>query len=846
MINRRILWILSLTAVFFTLTACAIEQPAETDEPTEDVTNPVEETDNEETETPTDEPEPTNTPEPEPTDTPEPVEEEPTPEPIEEEPAPEPVEEEPTAEPIDISDLPGEPATIVNDEGGPVNITGVVTYTSPFFTLGVTAPVVILEDQAGFVDRDENYIFPVESQALGQITSDFFTSPFTYSLALPIEPQGGFRDVDNDGEADQGVQVFAVAYWTNTYGDPFLEERDLGGGGWSGSYASTIISTDPDFEREIVGGIFLVFAQDDQQGFPSGFGDDQLLFTEDDPIVSIPAGYTIVDINSEPFIFDRSRNPVVDLLEAEGAALVDYSEETYTEAFNGLVDQLINEYAFTDYKGINWEALRAEFSPFFEEADANEDADLYLRALRDFAWRIPDGHVSGPFIGDEFRENVLGGLGLAMRELDDGRAMVTFVVENSPASDAGIEERAEITAVNGVPVTEHIDNTIGWTGPYSTSHAERLAKQQFALRFPTGSTVELTYTNPGGSSQTVSLNASSELDSYFYWFEDDDRDGFELPVEYELLDSGVGYVNIFSFSDNSLLAITLWERMIRTMKDEGVTDLIIDMRTNGGGLGSLANNMSAYFFQETFPLGNSSFWDDERGEFYADPENVREFVLPPEDLRFDGNVVVLVGPDCASACEFFSFNFTITDRATVVGHFPSGGLGGAVDSVAMPEDENFRFTQGRAVGPDGNIHIEGIGVVPDIRVPITEETLFDQEDAVLETAVAFLVGEIVDKGPISIGESIDDTILPGQKFRYTLTLSEDDVFDMLVDSNTDGVNLILTVLDENDNVLAETEPDTRTGFVDIALGDTVTLILEVSTEDNKTQADFTISVADAS
>lgn len=838
MINRHLIRLLGVTAVLFLITACAIEQDSELPDPTA-----VEVEVEQETNTPEPEEDPTDTPEPEepdPTDTPEPeVEPEPTD-------TPEPEEEEPTSEPVEETNLPGEYATIVNDEGGPVSITGVVSYTNPFFTIGVTAPVIILEDQAGFVDRNENYIFPVESQTLGQITSDFLTSPFSYTVALPIEPQGGFRDVDFDGEEDTGIQVFAVAYWTNTYGDPFLEERDLGGGGWSSSYASTVISTDPDLEHEVVGGKLLVYARDDQQGFPSGFGDDRMLFTEDDPIVTLPAGYTLVDLDTDPFTFDRSRNPMVDLLESEGAALVDYSEETYSEAFNGLVDQLINEYAFTDYKNIDWEALREEFLPLFEEADANDDADLYLMALRDFAWRIPDGHVSGPFLLEEFRQNVLGGIGLALRELDDGRALVTLVVDNSPAADAGIEERAEITAVNGTPITEHIDNTIGWTGPYSTSHTERLAKQQFALRFPPNSSVELTYINPGESTpQTVTLDTSSELDSYFFWFEDDARDGFELPVEYELLDEGIGYVNIFSFSDNSLLAVTLWERMIRNMKDQGVDDIIIDMRTNGGGLGSLANNMSAYFFQEVFPLGNSSFFDEERGEFYSDPENVREFVLPPEDLRFDGNVVILVGPDCASACEFFSYNFTITDRATIIGHYPSSGLGGSVDEVAMPEDESFRFTQGRAVGPDGEIHIEGIGVEPDIVVPVTEEALFEQEDAVLEAAVTFLMGDIVDQGSIAIGDSVSETILPGQTFRYTLTVEDGDVFDMLVDSNTDGLNFVLTVYDENENLLAESDPDTRTGFVGIDLGQDATLILEVSTEDGQTAGDFTLTIADS-
>ncbi|MCU0474825.1 MAG: hypothetical protein MUC99_01695 [Anaerolineae bacterium] len=154
------------------------------------------------------------------------------------------------------------PATVINDEGGPVVITGSVTYTNPFFTIGSAAPLIILEDQAGFVDRNKSYLFPPESQALGQITSDFYTSPFTYSLSLPIEPRGGLRDVDQDGQTDAGVMVFAVAYWENVWGDPFLEERDMSGGGWSTAYASTVVSEDPELLREVVGGKMLVFAPD--------------------------------------------------------------------------------------------------------------------------------------------------------------------------------------------------------------------------------------------------------------------------------------------------------------------------------------------------------------------------------------------------------------------------------------------------------------------------------------------------------------------------------------------------------------------------------------------------------
>ena len=121
--------------------------------------------------------------------------------------------------------------------------------------------------------------------------------------------------MDQEAEEEVGVQIFAIAYWTNTFGDPFLEERDLFGGGWSTAYASTRVSEAADTECEIIGGKFLVYAGDDTQGFPSGFGEDGLLFTEDDPMVTLPQGYTVVDLYTDPVTFDRSRNPVIHLCE---------------------------------------------------------------------------------------------------------------------------------------------------------------------------------------------------------------------------------------------------------------------------------------------------------------------------------------------------------------------------------------------------------------------------------------------------------------------------------------------------------------------------------------------------
>ena len=635
------------------------------------------------------------------------------------------------------------PAPMVNDEGGPVVISGAVEYTNPLFTDGVTQPLVILEDQAGFVDRNEQFLMPVESQTLGQITSDFYDSPFTYSLTLPITPRGTYRDVDNDTEEETGVQVFAIAYWNNTFGDPYLEERDLYGGGWSTAYASTRVSSDADTAREIVGGKFLVYAPDDEQAFPSGFGEDGFLFTGDEPVVTLPQGYTIVDMDTDPFTFDRSAFPVVDLIEPEAAAVDDFSGMDYVEAFDAMLAKLRTEYAFTEYKNIDWDALEAEYRPRFEAAETESSTLEYARALRDFLFSIPDGHIAAPPVFEDVRAQYLEGIGLALRQLDDGRVIIHYVLEDGPADQAGIEQGAQLVAINGQPIEAHLSAITPPLAPVSTEHNLLLEQLRWGVRFPERSSVEVTFRNPDSKAETTeTLRSAFEWESYDASMLAPLPSGFEPPVEYELLDDGYAYVKIYSFNDNSLLTIQLWERLLQTLNAAGVPGLIIDMRQNGGGSGFLADQMAAYFFQEPLILGNTGIYDEQRDEFYFDPRYENRFYLPPEELRYSGRVAVLISPDCLSACEFFAYDMTLQDRAAIIGHYPTGGLGGSIQDFFMPEGARIRFTAGRAVDNEGNIHIEGRGVLPTIDVPLTEETLFSEDDPLLEAAIAYLEGRV--------------------------------------------------------------------------------------------------------
>lgn len=742
-------------------------------------------------------------------------------------------------------------AAIVDDEGGPVQIRGQVFYSSAFFTTGVAAPMVILEDQAGFIDRNEHFIFPVESQTLGQITSDFYTSPFSYTLSLPLEPQGTLRDVDNNATVDKGVMVFAVAYWTNTFGGPFLERRDLFGGGWSTAYASTRVSTDASTRREVVGGTLIVYAPDDQQGFPNRFGADGLLFTDDDPTVLLPRGYTLVNLDSDPFIFDRSRYPQVDLIEPQNSVTEDFSDLSYVDAFDAMLDKLRREYAFTEFKQIDWNALQERFKPRFVQADANNDSRAFRRTLRDFITSIPDGHMSGPFLANEFRRATAGGVGMALRELDDGRIVVHYLTENGPAAEAGIQLKAEVLQIDGKEIQTALDEVTPWSAPFSTKHVERLQQLRYLVRMPLGESRTITFRNPGTTeSRTITLKAVAESDSFRFSSLRNGLTGYELPLAYKLLDSGYVYVQIYRFSDNELLTIQLWERLINTLNQLNAPGLIIDMRQNSGGSGFLADQMAAYFFDEEHLLGNAGRYNEESGDFYFDERALDQFYLPASNLRYRGAVAVLIGPNCNSACEFFSYNMTIASRAVIAGQYPTAGLGGSIDVFIMPDDERIQFTAGRAVDINGTIHIESQGVAPHIQVPVNLKTLFNEADPVLEAAVAYLDSEditVVEGGRIRIGETVTGSFEPGQRTQYSLPLARGERINLMLKGTDPETDTILRVY-ANDGVLLLENDDApvaqaRYSSVEqLYVEETTTLVLEAATYRDEAKGSYTLQV----
>lgn len=597
----------------------------------------------------------------------------------------------------------------------------------------------MLEDLTGFVQRDYEYEQPLEAQILGPVTASE-EGAFSYTLNLPARPVSPLNDLDNDGQEDEGVQIWQVVMGANYFDDPFLGEDETGG--WSANYTSARI--DSENKDEIIGGILMVWVPDDEQEFPTSFGEDGLLFTEDDPVGALPAGYTLIDLDAEPFDFYKEATAAVPLYEGE-LTVNDLSEMSWTEAFEALHTKVSLEYPFTEMKDIDWDALYETFAPRVEESQQADDDEAYYLALRDYSWSIPDGHVGlsfGEIASEMFQEQTEGGYGFAIIGLDDGRVITHILLEEGPAAKAGMAWGAEILAWNGNPIVEALAEVEPWSKPFSREEVLRLQQYRYLLRDPVGTEAEVTFQNPDADEPTTAtLTAVPEgktftQTSFFAGF-----DYNSLPVTYEILPSGYGYIKISSLSEDINLIIRLWEYALERMIENQVPGLIIDMRQNSGGspLGTL---FASYFVEERIDISRSYYYSEKSGEFetYGPPD----YTEPDDELHYDGQLAVLVGPACASACEDVSYVLGQLEQTRVFGYYATNGIYGEVarGQYLLPGGYSFQTPTGMTKDMEGNIIIEGTGVVPDVDVPLTEETVQQEYvqggDVVLEQAIETL------------------------------------------------------------------------------------------------------------
>jgi C-terminal processing protease CtpA/Prc len=734
---------------------------------------------------------------------------------------------EPTAAPA--AALP--PAEIANDEGGPTVVLGEWNYTSYAVATHFVEPVVALIDSSSAIRGDYSEWVPRSGQVLGTLITPLSPPPAGYQVDLPIIPGAANVDLDNDGVADPGVLVYQLAVSTNLVGDSYLEQLEQGG------FSSTLSDPQTGAIRE---GELLVWAPDAAQGFPSSAGADGLFFTADDPVVGLPAGYTLATLSLDGSIsFDRSRIAHMNVREPASSASPDFSSQGILESYNSLIDLLKVRYAYSDLRKLDWEQIRQKYLPQVQAADAAGDMSVYYAALFDLAQSIRDAHVQVTASDPQIRianltrlvDGRSGSIGAGSTELSDGRLIITSVDPTSPAAEAGWTFGTEIVSVNGVPIAEHIDG-LPQLSAESTDEGVRLAKLPFALAFPVSDTVTLEYRLPGEQElRSATMTAG---------------DGFgggspaapaRAEISFKRLDGDYGYIQWTAFND-PLYKLAVWEKFLATFHD--APGIVIDLRGNGGGNIGLMYTMASYLFGADAPA--AMHWID--NDVYDDQANglVRGFAgdysisAPKPELTYSGPVVLLVDQDSASAAEYMPQFLQRLGRAQVVGEHGTDGAGGVIERAALPGGITFQFTKGRTVFVGTNEpNLEGKGVTLDVRVPITlenEQAKLDGGDPVLDAGLAALAeasaGRTAERltattwrwsATLDASQQVSAIDAPGD---YTISFAEDGSIAITADCNQasgtytrDGAALTISL---GPTTAAECGPESRSAELLAYLG----------------------------
>lgn len=647
-----------------------------------------------------------------------------------------------TATPVSPTSVPQATISAPKVTGDqPFQVKGTFTVTNDFVIASyMYEHAAALVDLHGFVIRDKEWEIPVLSQVLGYMRVDVPNQSGEYVISLPQIPQGEFNDVDQNGQADTGVQIFVSAYWPNLAGGPFSEGDDRSMG-WPGYLAS--IKTDSENQDEVTGGKLVIWAPDAAQKFPTGFGPDKLLFTADDPTGPVPAGYAIVDLDTAPFTVSQPPVAELTLFEPTDVAQKDYSDLGMTAAFEKFFAVIRREYAFNGFPGKEpaWDQLYAEIKPRVEQAEKDQNDQAYYEAIRDLLFGFKDGHVSlqGDPLTNDFRTNYLGGYGLTIRELDNGKVIVDRVAEAGPAAQAGVQLGAEVTTFNDQPIGQ----AIGANQPLflqSSDFAIRASQAVWLLRAAPGTQASLTFVNPGASAQTAKLTAEPETDLLFEalgWNES----LATQPVESDILmvdGQPIGYIQILSNSDDLGLAFRIFEHSLKKFKEQEVTRLIIDLRNNSGGspLG-----LAGFLTDKELIQGQLEYFSEKTGKF--EPEGEPGKIYPNQvQYQFD-QIVLLVGMNCYSACEIEAQGFSQVPGMIVVGETPTAGVEAetARGQFKLPAGLEVVVPTGRFLNPDGSLFLEGTGVQPTVKVPVTAEAVLAGTDSALLAAQQAVLGD---------------------------------------------------------------------------------------------------------
>jgi carboxyl-terminal processing protease len=275
----------------------------------------------------------------------------------------------------------------------------------------------------------------------------------------------------------------------------------------------------------------------------------------------------------------------------------------------------------------------------------------------------------------EFTSGQFEGIG-AYVEMKDGHVVIVAPMDGSPAQRAGLQPGDVILQVDGedvagLPIDQVVSRIVG----------------------PAGTSVTLTILTPEtGQTRDVTLvRAEITLQNVFWQ---------QLPG------TQIAHVRVVAFSKGVTDDL---RQALGEIQQQGLTGIILDLRSNPGGLLSEAVATASQFLVD----GNVLLEKDAQGEIT--PVAVKKGGLAP-----DLPLVVLIDAGTASASEIVSGALQDAGRATLVGD-TTFGTGTVLNEFALSDGSALLLATQEWLTPEGRL-IWHQGIVPDVQVSLPQGT----------------------------------------------------------------------------------------------------------------------------
>ncbi|HEV2527727.1 MAG TPA: S41 family peptidase [Thermomicrobiales bacterium] len=291
-----------------------------------------------------------------------------------------------------------------------------------------------------------------------------------------------------------------------------------------------------------------------------------------------------------------------------------------------------------------------------------------------------------------------GGIGVVVQQQDQ-RLVVTNVTPGGPAEEAGLRPGDVLVSVDdfqlaGVSVSDAGERIRGEVGTVATVVVDRIATGE-----------RLTFAA--------------------------ERERLETPVVDYRFDAETGIATISVAQFNATTTAQL-DRSLILARADGATGLILDLRGNGGGTVTAAQEMIGRFV----PAAQGPALYETVGRAGAAEDYVSLPIIgTPDGSVSDLPLVVVVDGNTASAAEIVAASLRDYGRAVVLGE-PTFGKGSVQRIHEFDDRSILRVTIAEWLTPDRQ-RLNGVGVVID--VPVTGGPTPESEDAQLEAATAWLL-----------------------------------------------------------------------------------------------------------